>query len=99
MREGAWQVPVFIPPTRASTLWPDSREAASGFARLANGCGDRNKHESQRRKPLPGLGVLAIEEYELDPGRCIVVGASPADRGFAERLGMRSLTTDELSES
>ena len=39
------------------------------------------------RKPLPGLGVVAIEEYDLDPKQCIVVAASAADRGFAERLG------------
>ena len=41
------------------------------------------------RKPLPGLGVLSIERYGLDPGECIVVGDSPADRGFAERLGFQ----------
>jgi histidinol phosphatase-like enzyme/predicted kinase len=39
------------------------------------------------RKPLPGLGVLAIERHRLDPGRCLFVGAGPQDPGFARRLG------------
>jgi histidinol phosphatase-like enzyme len=39
------------------------------------------------RKPLPGLGVLAIERHRLDPSRCLFVGAGPQDPGFARRLG------------
>ena len=39
------------------------------------------------RKPLPGLAVLAIERYPLDPGRCLFVGNGPQDPGFARRLG------------
>ena len=39
------------------------------------------------RKPLPGLGVLLIRRHALDPARCIHVGAVPADRVWAERLG------------
>ena len=39
------------------------------------------------RKPLPGLGVLAIERHRLDPGRCLFVGDGPQDPGFARRLG------------
>jgi aryl-alcohol dehydrogenase-like predicted oxidoreductase/histidinol phosphatase-like enzyme len=39
------------------------------------------------RKPLPGLGVLAIERHRLDPTRCLFVGAGPQDPGFARRLG------------
>jgi aryl-alcohol dehydrogenase-like predicted oxidoreductase/histidinol phosphatase-like enzyme/predicted kinase len=39
------------------------------------------------RKPLPGLGVLAIERHRLDPRRCLFVGAGPQDPGFARRLG------------
>ena len=39
------------------------------------------------RKPLPGLGVLAIERYRLDPRRCLFVGGGPQDPGFARRLG------------
>ena len=39
------------------------------------------------RKPLPGLGVLLIHRYQLDPARCIYVGAGSQDPGFARRLG------------
>ena len=41
------------------------------------------------RKPLPGLGVLFIERYHLDPARCIYVGSGPQDPGFARRLGFQ----------
>jgi histidinol phosphatase-like enzyme len=39
------------------------------------------------RKPLPGLGVLFMHRYGLDPARCIYVGNGPQDPGFARRLG------------
>lgn len=39
------------------------------------------------RKPLPGLGVLLIHRYQLDPARCIYVGNGAADPGFAKKLG------------
>jgi aryl-alcohol dehydrogenase-like predicted oxidoreductase/predicted kinase/histidinol phosphatase-like enzyme len=39
------------------------------------------------RKPLPGLGVLFVHRYNLDPRSCIYVGAGPQDPGFARRLG------------
>jgi aryl-alcohol dehydrogenase-like predicted oxidoreductase/predicted kinase len=39
------------------------------------------------RKPLPGLGVLFIHRYALDPTRCLYVGRGPQDAGFARRLG------------
>jgi aryl-alcohol dehydrogenase-like predicted oxidoreductase/histidinol phosphatase-like enzyme len=39
------------------------------------------------RKPLPGLGVVFIQRYRLDPSRCIYVGSGPQDPGFARRLG------------
>jgi hypothetical protein len=39
------------------------------------------------RKPLPGLGVVFIERYQLDPARCVYVGDGPHDAGFARRLG------------
>jgi histidinol phosphatase-like enzyme len=41
------------------------------------------------RKPLPGLGVVFIRKYRLDPSRCIYVGAGPQDPGFARRLGFQ----------
>ena len=39
------------------------------------------------RKPLPGLGALMIRRDDLDPTRCLYVGAGPQDAGFARRLG------------
>jgi aryl-alcohol dehydrogenase-like predicted oxidoreductase/predicted kinase len=39
------------------------------------------------RKPLPGLGVVFVHRYRLDPVRCLYVGAGPHDAGFARRLG------------
>ena len=44
------------------------------------------------RKPLPGLGVLLFEKYALDPAQCLVLGDTPAERGFAEWLGCRLVT-------
>jgi len=41
------------------------------------------------RKPLPGLGVVLIDRYKLDPAQCIYVGAGPQDPGFARRLGFQ----------
>jgi aryl-alcohol dehydrogenase-like predicted oxidoreductase/histidinol phosphatase-like enzyme/predicted kinase len=41
------------------------------------------------RKPLPGLGVVFIQQHRLDPARCIYVGAGPQDPGFARRLGFQ----------
>ena len=40
------------------------------------------------RKPMPGLGVLLIHRYQLDPSRCLYVGEGPQDAGYAERLGI-----------
>jgi aryl-alcohol dehydrogenase-like predicted oxidoreductase len=41
------------------------------------------------RKPLPGLGVLFIQRYRLDPAQCIYVGGGPQDPLFARRLGFQ----------
>ena len=41
------------------------------------------------RKPLPGLGVVFIQRYRLDPPQCIYVGAGSQDPGFARRLGFQ----------
>jgi histidinol phosphatase-like enzyme len=41
------------------------------------------------RKPLPGLGVLMIHRYRLDPGSCLYVGDGSSDAGYAQRLGFR----------
>jgi aryl-alcohol dehydrogenase-like predicted oxidoreductase/histidinol phosphatase-like enzyme len=41
------------------------------------------------RKPMPGLGVVFIQRYQLDPSQCIYVGSGPQDPGFARRLGFQ----------
>jgi aryl-alcohol dehydrogenase-like predicted oxidoreductase/predicted kinase len=41
------------------------------------------------RKPLPGLGVVFIREYNLDPSKCLYVGDGSQDPGFARRLGFQ----------
>jgi predicted kinase len=48
------------------------------------------------RKPLPGLGLLLIERHGLDPTRSLVIESSAADRGFAARLGIPTVSTEEL---
>jgi aryl-alcohol dehydrogenase-like predicted oxidoreductase/histidinol phosphatase-like enzyme len=50
------------------------------------------------RKPLPGLGVIFINRHQLDPSRCIYVGAGPQDPGFARRLGFAYRTADDFFE-
>jgi hypothetical protein len=39
------------------------------------------------RKPLPGLGVVFIHRYHLDPAQCLYVGNGAQDPGFARKLG------------
>jgi len=48
------------------------------------------------RKPLPGLGVLLIHRYHLDPARCVYVGDGPQDAGYAQRLGFPFRTPSEF---
>ena len=51
------------------------------------------------RKPLPGLGVVCVERYALDPSQCIYVGAGPQDPGFARRLGFQYRDAEEFFNS
>jgi HAD superfamily hydrolase (TIGR01662 family) len=39
------------------------------------------------RKPCPGMGVVLIEKYKLDPSQCVYVGDMTSDKTFAERCG------------
>jgi aryl-alcohol dehydrogenase-like predicted oxidoreductase/histidinol phosphatase-like enzyme len=48
------------------------------------------------RKPLPGLGVLLIRRYQLDPRQCLYVGSTPQDPPFARRLGFEYRAADEF---
>lgn len=51
------------------------------------------------RLPLPGLGVWLIDKFALDPGRSLAVADTSAENGFAERLGMRPMTSSEFFAS
>lgn len=51
------------------------------------------------RKPLPGLGVVLIQRHQLDPSRCIYVGAGPQDPAFARRLGFQYRESGEFFAS
>jgi aryl-alcohol dehydrogenase-like predicted oxidoreductase/histidinol phosphatase-like enzyme len=46
------------------------------------------------RKPMPGLGVLAVHRYRLDPRRTIYVGDGTQDPALARRLGFQHVRAD-----
>ena len=41
------------------------------------------------RKPMPGLGLLLARRHHLDLARALHIGRGAADKGLAERLGLR----------
>lgn len=41
------------------------------------------------QKPLPGMGVVHIEKYGLDPAQCVYVGDMTKDATFAKRCGFK----------
>jgi phosphoglycolate phosphatase-like HAD superfamily hydrolase len=41
------------------------------------------------RKPLPGLALAIAHAHDVDLARSVHIGRGPADRGFAQRAGMR----------
>ena len=51
------------------------------------------------RKPLPGLGVLLLERHAIDPARSLLIEASAADRGFAARLGIPTVSQEVFFQS
>ena len=48
------------------------------------------------RKPLPGLPVLLIKMYSLNPKECIIVGDSKTDKTCAFRSGMQFCEAEEF---
>jgi aryl-alcohol dehydrogenase-like predicted oxidoreductase len=48
------------------------------------------------RSPLPGLGVLALERYGLDPSASICIGRGPHDAAFARRLSLPYQNAEEF---
>jgi aryl-alcohol dehydrogenase-like predicted oxidoreductase/predicted kinase len=51
------------------------------------------------RKPLPGLGVVFVHRYRLDPAQCVYLGTGPHDAGVARRLGFTFRDTASTSGS
>jgi len=51
------------------------------------------------RKPLPGLGVEFVRQYQLDPAQCIYVGQGHQDAAFARRLGFQYREADDFFNS
>nr|HEX4318356.1 aldo/keto reductase [Kofleriaceae bacterium] len=49
------------------------------------------------RKPLPGMGVVLAHAHDLDLARTTHVGSQAADRGFAQRLGVRYISAEAWS--
>ena len=50
------------------------------------------------RKPLPGLGAFFVHRYQLDPARCVYIGAGSQDPGFARKLGFTYLDASDLRQ-
>ena len=48
------------------------------------------------RKPMPGLGVLLVEDHGIDPGRSVSVGRDTADKTFARVLGLSYREAEEF---
>jgi HAD superfamily hydrolase (TIGR01662 family) len=51
------------------------------------------------RKPIPGLGVDLIIDYELDPSKTIMVGDMKSDQTFAERCGFQFISSEKFFNS
>lgn len=48
------------------------------------------------RKPAPGMAAVLIEEYNLDPVKCTMVGDMTSDKTFAFRAGFSFVHADEF---
>jgi histidinol-phosphate phosphatase family protein len=46
------------------------------------------------RKPMPGLGVVFIEKYKLNPYKCIMIGDRKSDKTFAERCNFKYIPAE-----
>jgi D-glycero-D-manno-heptose 1,7-bisphosphate phosphatase len=50
------------------------------------------RRHSDWRKPGPGMLLSLIDDWQLQPGRCLMVGDQPTDVDAATAAGMRSAT-------
>ena len=48
------------------------------------------------RKPVPGMGIIFMEKYELNPATTTYIGDMKTDETFAKRCGMRYMNADEF---
>jgi HAD superfamily hydrolase (TIGR01662 family) len=48
------------------------------------------------RKPLPGMPVMFIEQFKLNPSRCIFVGDMTSDKTCADRAGIPFIWAHEF---
>jgi len=55
--------------------------------------------QSYWRKPCPGMGVVLIEKYKLDPSKCLMVGDRGEDRTFAARCGFNFQLAESFFKS
>jgi HAD superfamily hydrolase (TIGR01662 family) len=51
------------------------------------------------RKPMPGLGVVFIEKYKLDPSKCMMVGDMTTDKTFTQRCGFQYQDAEQFFKS
>jgi histidinol phosphatase-like enzyme len=51
------------------------------------------------RTPLPGLAVQLVDEHQLDPARCTMVGKSAPDKTLATRMGFAYVDHDTFFAS
>jgi D-glycero-D-manno-heptose 1,7-bisphosphate phosphatase len=48
------------------------------------------------RKPQSGMAMKMIEEWQLDPTQCIMVGDRTTDKTFAQRLKMKYISVEKF---
>jgi D-glycero-D-manno-heptose 1,7-bisphosphate phosphatase len=48
------------------------------------------------RKPQTGMAMKMIEEWQLDPTQCIMVGDRTSDKTFAQRLKMKFIPVEKF---
>lgn len=48
------------------------------------------------KKPMPGLGAVYIEKYQLDPSQCYMIVSETADATFAKRCEFDTLNADDV---
>jgi HAD superfamily hydrolase (TIGR01662 family) len=48
------------------------------------------------RKPMPGLGIMLVEKYKLNPAETIYVGDMTTDKTFSARCGFKFIDQNEF---